>query len=292
MRSDLHARVCRASGPRRYIGTALRVPALLVGLTALGGCSGRDLALPVGASDRGPYIATLWFGAWVAAGIVGVFVFGLIMWSVFRYRRRSDDEVPLQVRYNLPIEVLYTVAPFIAVLVLFFHTVRTDAQIFEATGNPEHEILVVGEKWSWAFNYVEEDAVGGESVYTVGTPAERPTLVLPAGETVRFRLRSQDVVHAFWVPAFYFKMDVLPGRENSFTITPTREGTYDGRCSELCGLYHSRMLFTVRIVSPEEYDAHLQDLQASGNVGIVRGASTTDEIAGVEPEQPEEGLDQ
>jgi len=261
------------------------VLAALAGLLALGGCSGRDLGFPTGASDRAEYVETLWFGAWIAAGGVGVFVFGLMVWAVVYYRRRSDDDIPNQIRYNLPIEVLYTVAPLIVVGVFFFHTVQTDAEIYASTDDPDHEVVVLGQRWSWSFSYVEEEAVGGQSVFTAGTPAERPVLVLPVGETVNFELRAQDVIHAFWVPAFYFKQDVIPGRESSFTITPTREGTYAGRCSELCGVYHTRMLFTVEIVSPEEYDAYLQDLEAAGNVGIVEPSSETTEIVGEESEE-------
>jgi len=282
----------RLGGPRtnrthtRRRARSARVPMALAALLVLGGCSGRDLALPTGATDRGDYVATLWFGAWLAAGVVGVFVFGLMVWAVIRYRRRPGDEAPPQIRYNLPIEVLYTVAPLIVVAVFFYHTVDYDERIYQTTGNPEHEVVVLGQRWSWTFSYVEEEAVGGESVYTSGTPADRPVLVLPVGETVTFELRSQDVIHAFWVPAFYFKQDVVPGRDSEFTITPTREGTYAGRCSELCGVYHTRMLFTVEIVSPEEYDAYLQDLQASGNVGIVAPSSETTVIAGTEDEEP------
>ncbi len=255
----------------------------LGGLLLVTGCSGRDLALPEPTSDRAQYVDSLWLGAWVAAGVVGVFVFGLMVWAVVRYRRRSDDEVPAQVRYNLPIEVLYTVAPIIVVLVFFFHTIQTGQDLLEEPSDPSHDVQVLGQKWSWSFSYIEEDATGGESVFTSGTPADRPTLVLPVGETVQFTLRSQDVVHSFWVPAFYFKLDVVPGRANTFSLTPTREGTFEGRCSELCGIYHSRMLFTVEVVSPEEFDAHLRDLQAAGNVGVLEPGSDATQIAGEEP---------
>ncbi|MDQ3664911.1 MAG: cytochrome c oxidase subunit II [Actinomycetota bacterium] len=252
----------------------------LAALVLVGGCSGRDLALPEPTSDRAQYVDQLWLGAWIAAGVVGVFVFGLMVWAMVRYRRRSDDEIPAQVRYNLPIEVLYTVAPIIIVLVFFFHTIQTGEDLLEDCPDPDHNVQVLGQKWSWSFSYLEEEATGGESVYTAGTPADRPTLVLPVGECVQFTQTSQDVVHAFWVPAFYFKEDVIPGRENTFSLTPTREGTYEGRCSELCGLYHSRMLFNVEVVSPAEFDAHLQDLQAAGNVGVLEPGSDVTEIDG------------
>jgi cytochrome c oxidase subunit 2 len=108
-----------------------------------------------------------------------------------------------------------------------------------------------------------EDAVEGQDVYTAGTPAELPTLVLPVDETVTVELSSPDVIHSFWVPAFLFKMDVVPGRDNSFSFTPTREGEFAGKCTELCGTYHSRMLFNVEVVDRATYDDHLRDLDKS-----------------------------
>jgi cytochrome c oxidase subunit 2 len=221
-------------------------------------------------------IDELWRWSWLAAILVGILVWGLILFAVFKYRRRSDDEIPVQTRYNLPIEILYTIAPVVMVLVFFYFTVQTQNDVLaeaSETGEADHTIKVVGQKWSWTFNYMEEDAVGGETVYTAGTPAELPTLVLPVDESVDVELSSPDVIHSFWVPAFLFKMDVVPGRDNSFSFTPTREGTFAGKCAELCGTYHSRMLFNVEVVSAEEYDAYLQDLEEQGNVGVVLGGS-------------------
>ena len=93
------------------------------------------------------------------------------------------------------------------------------------------------------------------------------TLWLPVGREVRFTLTSPDVIHSFWVPAFLFKMDVIPGRENQFELTPNKVGTYAGKCAELCGVDHSRMLFTVKVVPKADYDAHIADLKANGQSG-------------------------
>ncbi len=278
---------------RRRSRTGRPALGVVAALLLVGGCSGRDLALPESASTNADYYDSLWLGAWIAAGVVGVFVFGLMVWSVVRYRRRSDDEVPAQTRYNLPIEVLYTVAPVIVVAVFFFHTIEAGEQADDAPDASER-ILVVGQKWSWTFNYLDQQGAGGEDVYTVGTTADRPTLTLPEDTTIRFDLRSQDVVHAFWVPAFYFKMDVVPGRDNTFTLTTTDPGTYEGRCSELCGIYHSRMLFDVEVVDRATYDDEMAALADAGNVGIVEGSSATDEMAGTEDEEPstEDGAEQ
>jgi cytochrome c oxidase subunit 2 len=80
-------------------------------------------------------------------------------------------------------------------------------------------------------------------------------------------------VHSFWVPAFSYKLDVVPGRDNAFEMTPTRQGTFVGKCAELCGTYHSRMLFNVEVVSDERYEEYLRSLQAQGNIGVALGGS-------------------
>jgi cytochrome c oxidase subunit 2 len=271
----------------RKVGVwALAAPALL----ALSACSEQDkdewsrLAMPEGASDRSASVIEFWQWTWVAAMVVGILTWGLIIYAVVRFRRRSDDEIPVQTRYNLPMEILYTIAPVVVVLVFFKFVIDVQEDVTEEV-DAEHTIAVVGQQWSWTFNYIEDEALDGEtSVYQVGTPAEIPTLYLPVGESVRFDLSSPDVIHSFWVPAFTFKLDVVPGRDNAFTMTPEREGTYAGKCAELCGTYHSRMLFNVEVVSPEEYAEHLSDLEAQGNVGVAKGGAEVITQDGLDPD--------
>jgi cytochrome c oxidase subunit 2 len=259
----------------RRVGATAMVAA---GLLLLGACSTEDkaqirrLAMPEPITDRAPLTDDLWRWSWLAAILVGILVWGLILYAAFRFHRRSDDEIPVQTRYNLPIEILYTIAPVVMVVVFFFFTVQTQDSVL-ASEKTDHTVRVVGQKWSWSFSYLGEDATGGKNVYTAGTPAEMPTLVLPKGESVTFELRSPDVIHSFWVPSFLMKMDVVPGRHNSFSLTPTREGTFAGKCAELCGTYHSRMLFNVKVVSPEQYDQYLRGLEQQGNVGVLNGGS-------------------
>lgn len=265
----------------------LAIFAAVAAVLGLSACSPVDdtdikrLALPIAASDRTDSMWDLWLGSWIAVLVIFLLVFGLIVYASVRYRRRSDDEVPSQVRYNLPIEALYTIAPVIIVAVFFFHTVTAQNDMLKKVDNPDHTIEVVGSKWQWAFNYLDEDATTGTDVFDVGTPENPAELWLPVDESVRFNLMSPDVIHSFWVPEFYFKMDVVPGRQNTFDLTPTREGTFTGRCAELCGLYHSRMIFKVNVVSSAEYDAHLKELQAAGEVGAPKGAAEAREIAGL-----------
>jgi cytochrome c oxidase subunit 2 len=229
--------------------------------------------MPDPATVNAERILALWQGSWAAALATGAIVWGLIIWSVIFHRKRSD-ELPVQTRYNVPIEVLYTVVPFIIIAVLFYFTARDETKILELSENPDNTINVVGRQWSWTFNYLDE------SVWDAGTPADPPTLVLPEGESVRFELTSPDVIHSFWVPSFYFKLDVIPGRTNKLELTPTKTGTFAGKCAELCGLYHSRMVFTVKVVTADEYQAHLRDLADRGQTGAATGGQDATTIPG------------
>lgn len=223
----------------------------------------------------------LWLGAWIAAAVVAVLVIGLILWSMVRYRRRPGNEVPSQIRYHLPLEVLYTVAPVIIVAIFFAQTVKAQNDVLEKVDNPDHHITVVGSKWQFTFNYLDEEATAGEPVFDFGDTSNPTELWLPVDESVKFDLVSPDVIHSFWIPEFYFKLDIIPGKTNTFDLTPTREGVFTGRCAELCGLYHSRMIFKVHVVSRDEYDAHLQELQAAGQIGEPEGGAEASRIAGL-----------
>ncbi len=211
-------------------------------------------------TDQAPRILLLWQGAWIAALAVGLVVWGLIIAAVIFYRRRrSDTGLPPQVRYNVPIEVMYTVIPLIIVSVFFFFTARDEERVLNVSSDPQHEITVTGIQWSWQFTYVSD---GDQNTTVTGTPGEPPLLVLPEGESVKFTLESDDVNHAFWVPAFLFKLDVIPGQRNVFEITPKKIGTYKGRCAEFCGQDHARMLFYVQVVSPDEFQTYVAEVKA------------------------------
>ena len=274
--------------PRRRAGnpvTVRRVAALAavgISVLVLGGCASETrgewerLAMPDPGTLQGERILSLWQGAWIAALLTGALVWGLIIYSIVRFRRRSDDEIPVQTRYNLPLEVFYTIAPVIMVIVFFAKTVDTQNFVLDDDRPVDNCIEVVGQQWSWTFNYGvgekgdcdvapnAEEFPYDSYVYVSGTGSEIPTLVLPVDRTTRFNLHSPDVIHSFSVPGFLMKMDVVPGRVNHYAVTPTREGTYAGKCFELCGVYHSRMLFNVEVVSEEQYDAYVQSLQDAG----------------------------
>ena len=244
------------------------VPFSLMGLTACSEQAAR-FGLPVAATEQAPVMGNVWVGAWIASLIIGLLVWGLIGWAVIRYRRRDGDApAPRQTTYHLPLELLYTLVPFLIIGVLFFYTVKASDAVLQTSDDPDVTINVIGQKWSWTFNYLEADNPDiGTDAFTVGTLETIPELYLPVDQTVRFNLQSADVIHSFWVPSFYFKMDVIPGTTNSFEVTPNRLGIYDGKCAELCGEYHALMLFKLHVVTQEEYAAHVRELAANGNAG-------------------------
>ena len=237
-----------------------------------------------------PIVESLWVGSWIAALVLGVLVWGLTIWAVVRYRRRKDETgLPPQLRYNVPLEILYTVVPLFVIGVLFFYTARDELIIEERYDDPEVTVEVVGKQWGWDVNYTDSD------VYDTGTMApdgpdgvdpDAPvvtTIYVPVDRTVEFVLRTRDVNHSFWVPAFSYKKDLIAGRTNYMSVTPQREGTYIGRCAELCGEFHSRMLFKVAVVSQDEYDQHLDDLRAAGQTG-----SLPADLGRVDPDEDQE----
>ncbi len=242
---------------------------VVAGATALltTGCDARHVyesafsfGFPHPITEQGKTTYDLWLGSVAAALAVGVFVWGLIFWAVVAFRKKSE-ELPRQVRYNLPVEVLYTVVPFVIIAVLFFYTAVGENKVNKLTKNPDVTIGVVGFQWNWQFKYLND------KVQVTGEPAlnRRAELVLPVGQRVRFIETSPDVIHSFWVPAFLFKRDVVPGRTNSFEVTINTKGTYVGRCAELCGEKHDRMNFSVRVVDANAYRSYIAGLKADAN---------------------------
>ena len=237
---------------------ALLLAPLALVLTGCAQVSG--LGFEEGLSSVNDISLSLWQGSWIAAGGVGVFTLILILWpAVFHRAKASKGEFPKQTQYNVPVEVAYTVIPFIIVAVLFYFTAVKQNEIVEKTTTYAHEITVDGFQWSWQFGYPE----AGPKALVTGTPANPPTLVVPLGEKVRYTITSNDVVHGFWIPAFMIQMQNLPGVTNSLEFTANKLGTYPGRCNILCGRNHSQMLFTVKVVTPTEYKSYLETLKAS-----------------------------
>jgi cytochrome c oxidase subunit 2 len=250
-----------SGGPRRRSVVRVGMLGAVVALTATA-CELPSFGYPHGITPQAHRLYNIWSGSSIAALAVGVFVWGLILFASFRYRKKSD-ELPQQVRYNLPVEILYTMVPFVIVAGLFYFTARDEIKVNETTPHPDVTVSVVGFRWQWQFGYVENDRVIGQ---VTGRPGETPVLVLPRGRSIRFVESSPDVIHSFWVPQFLFKRDVIPGRVNQFEISSIdRDGTFIGRCAEFCGTDHPRMNFTVKVVEPQEFDSMINGFRAAAS---------------------------
>jgi cytochrome c oxidase subunit 2 len=303
----------RSAGCRR-----LRLPVLagMLGVltVSLSGCSWSEalaLGWPRGITPEADFNRQLWIGAVIASLVVGVIVWGLIFWtSAFHRKKATDTELPRQFGYNMPLELVLTVTPFLIISVLFYFTVVVQEKMLHLASDPEVVVDVTSFQWNWKFGYQKVDFKDGtlhhdgadparkaamvskpegidkrgeelvgpirgfntedrtylnfDKVETVGTSTEIPVLVLPAGKRIEFQMASADVVHAFWVPEFLFKRDVMPDPAanhsvNVFQVAEiNRTGAFVGRCAEMCGTYHSMMNFEVRVVQPNDFKAYLQ----------------------------------
>jgi cytochrome c oxidase subunit 2 len=255
----------------------------LAGALALTGCSPEVqkgwLPTERGTTNHTDRIMDLWVNSWIAALIVGVITWGLMIWCIVAYRRRKGTVgFPRQNSFNLPLEVFYLTIPLFMVLVFFYFTDQ-DQQAIDNRAQPADVVVDVrGKQWAWDFNYKQGDVIredvheAGVQAHLTGNDVDKeklPTLYLPVNKSVDLELNARDVIHSFWVPAFLQKRDMIPGKTNYIRFTPTKEGTYDGKCAELCGEYHSEMLFRVKVVSDAEFQAHLEKLRQDGNTGLL-----------------------
>jgi cytochrome c oxidase subunit 2 len=269
----------RASQLRRWLPRTVLAVALV---TVTAGCKSsawENLGMRKPDTTQGTLVVHLWQGSWIAAIAVGIVVWGMIIWAVIFHRKRSD-RIPHQVRYNLPIEMLYTVVPFVMVGVLFYFTAKDENTIDKLSPNPAVVVNVTGFQWSWSFQYPQYAVNSSKALCAnadvceigpswngqiPGNRGQLPLLEIPIHETVRFNLTSVDVIHSFWIIPFEFKRDVVPGHPNHFQVTATSTGSSIGRCSELCGLYHSRMLFRVKVVTQAQFNTWIHAQQAQQN---------------------------
>ena len=206
-------------------------------------------------SVRSYYGLVFWMGFVIFIGVEAA-----IIWMIVRYRRRKDDDgsLPEQIHGNNKLEIIWTVVPTILVVILFAFSWGTINKLESVSPKPDIKIDVIGKQWVWDFDYT------GTGVVIPGEQNGPPTeLVVPTGRNIQFNLISNDVIHSFYIPNALYKLDVVPGQKNRFDATFTKTGTYPGRCAELCGLAHAAMLFTVKVVTPDEYDAWLKDQKAS-----------------------------
>ena len=228
---------------------------------------------PEPASSQGHAINSLYTIVFVIAAIIFFVVEGLIIWTVLRYRRREGDvELPPQTHGHNLAEVVWTVVPTIIVIFLFFVSWQTLNTVEATAAQPDLKVRAHAGQFQWTFDYLAADAdAESPALFTVSVPmAPDGGLVLPAGQTTHLYLTSQDVIHAFYVPQFLFKRDVVPGMVNQFDLTLDTDDAgqvFRGQCAELCGTGHRIMTFDVSVMTPEDfqvwYDQKLTEAEAS-----------------------------
>jgi cytochrome c oxidase subunit II len=245
-----------------------------VALLVLGACAATTNQNPTGDADppnffpgevvteQGALSAGLYGLIFFIAAAVFLVVEGLLIWIAIRYRRRATDtQLPTQTHGHNGLEILWTVIPAIIVTILFVLVLGTLERVQARTGgtntdgSPGVTVDVTGFQWQWTFEYPQFTGAQGQPLSYTGAGSEGPELVLPTNQTIHFNLTAQDVIHSFYVPQFFYKLDVVPGRINQFEVVIKQEGTFGGQCAEFCGLAHNDMYFTVRAVPRAEFDA-------------------------------------
>jgi cytochrome c oxidase subunit II len=257
-----------SSGPRRR----LAVVAVVLAGFLLTGCTIPDFGEYKGSTTQGRTEFHLWQGFFVASLFVGGFVLCLILWAVFRYRRRTE-EIPTQTQYHTLTEIIYTVVPIAIVLVLFVFTVLAENKVDATPSNPGANVRVYAFQWGWEFEYsggpgsdcpnpAKVKSTQNHCVKIIGETTEAPTMIVPYGTNTQITLSSLDVLHGFYVPQFNFSRYASPGYTTVFDFNVLHKGIYRGQCTQLCGLYHSLMFFNVKAISQTAYAKWLHTEQA------------------------------
>jgi len=223
------------------------LPLAILAPLVLAGCQLPSFGAYKGVTSQGHDAFKLWQGFFIAGLVVGGFVLILIVWAALRYRRRNDV-LPRQTQYRPVIEIIYTIVPILVVIGLFVFTVITENEV-DAVPSTQVTIDVTAFQWGWQFYYPATGKV------VIGETTQTPQMVLPTNEAVTIHLRSADVVHGFYIPEFNFSRYAQPGVINTFNFNVLHTGVYRAQCSELCGLYHAVMFFSVKAESPADFQA-------------------------------------
>jgi cytochrome c oxidase subunit 2 len=243
------------------VGLSLILVGLGVNVLEAGQIFVGGLFPPVAVTTEGAQIRDLYTIVFLIAVAIFIVVEGLIIWTVIRYRRKpGDDTLPPQTHGNNIAEFVWTIVPTILVIFMFVISWQTLNQVDKSSGSAQTKIRAVAGQFQWTFDYLAPD--GTTILYTEFIPlaSQGGGMNVPAGRTVQLSLVSNDVIHAFYVPQFLFKRDVVPGRTNQFDFTVNESDvgqTFRGQCAELCGSGHSIMLFEVKALSAADFDAWL-----------------------------------
>src|SRR3954452_9837503 len=228
---------------------------------------------PVQGSTQARKIDTFYDVLIVASVPMFVLVTSVVLYSAYRFRMRPGEENMdgPPIHGNTRLEVVWTIIPAVLMLGLctYAYVVLHDAEKAPAAtgGQQELKVRVVGQQFAWTFFYKGSD----------GKEFASPQLYVPKDRSVRFTVQSKDVLHDFWVPAFRWKIDAVPGINTHYRVTPTRLGTYAVVCAELCGLGHATMRQTAHVMSAQDFEDGMTKAQSGESAG---GGGTGQAAAG------------
>lgn len=263
----------RVPGSDRRLGRLASLALLPAAVFLLAACGAQINENPTGdaaapslftgevVTTQGIESASLYLPVFILAVIVFILVEGLLLFMALRFRRRKSDEgsFPTQTHGHTTLEIIWTAIPALVVTGMFVASMVVLQDVQATSDDPDVTIDVTAFQWQWTFAYPKE------GLNYTGLGKNGPEMVVPINQSIRIRLSAVDVIHSFYVPAFYYKLDAVPGRVNEFEITVEQPGTYGGQCAEFCGLSHGDMFFTVRAVEGAEYDAWVESEVAAAN---------------------------
>jgi cytochrome c oxidase subunit 2 len=213
---------------------------------------------------------------WVLApaAVIFVLVQSLLIYAVIRYRRRKEGELPKQVHGNNRLEIAWTIAPAILLLIIAVPTIDLLIDLGRKPADDALQVNVIGQQFSWEFQYPDIVDAEGKPLTVLGLPGKPAEMHVPVGREIALSIESRDVIHSFWVPKLAGKLDAIPGRTNRMYFNATRPGSYAGQCAEFCGLQHADMLLVVIAESEEDFQEWVTDqLEGGGAAGAGSGSA-------------------
>jgi len=229
---------------------------------------------------------------WICVGIA-VVVFGAMIYSMAKFRKSQGAVADKTLVHSTKVEIIWTVIPIFILVGMAVPIAKTLIEI-EDMGKVDVNIKVTGYQWKWEYEYLGQNVSffstlkrDSDAARQLGSGIDPHTvpnylldvdnvLVIPAGQKIRFLLTAQDVIHAWWVPAFGMKKDAIPGYVNEIwvQVDADKTGVYRGQCAELCGRDHGFMPIVVEVKSPADFDAWLRAKQAEQKLAGVAPTAT------------------
>jgi cytochrome c oxidase subunit 2 len=210
------------------------------------------------------------------AAVIFVVVQSLLIYAVIRFRRKKEQELPRQVHGNNRLELAWTIAPAILLLVIAVPTVDGVVDLGRDAADDALQVKVIGQQFIWEFQYPDLIDAEGNPLTVLGLPDKPAVMHIPVDREIGVTLESRDVIHSFWVPKLAGKLDAIPGRVNEMWFNATKVGSYSGQCAEFCGLQHADMRLIVVAESAEDFEAWVVDQLEGG--GAARSRSGEPEL--------------